>query len=103
MYKSYKNLKNGKIRLGRGSSVSSSHIQTHRSQSKKLSEGSVSNKYSFRSSASANKPKAVKRRIKLADSKTKSLVSENDLDQYEADFDNSVHTSVKERPVGIYT
>lgn len=100
MYKSYKNLKNGKIRLGRGSSVSSSHIQTHRSQSKKLSDGSVSNKFSFRSSASANKPKAVKRKIKPVDSKTRSLVSENDLDQYEPDFDNSINTTGKDRPVG---
>ena len=86
MYKSYKNLKNGKIRLWRKSSDETSDIESEKSQSKKLiSDNSVS-KHSIRSIASANKVKKNSKK-KFLNSKSKSFMSrEQSSDEYDSDF-----------------
>lgn len=93
MYKSYKNLRNGKIRLCRGSSYTSSE-ESHCSQSKKLSEESVSGKDSRRSSNDKNIPQRTKKRFDYKNSQSKSLNSENERSEiYDSDFIESVKST----------
>ena len=87
MYKSYKNLKNGKIRLWRKSSEDTSEIESERSESKKMiSEGSVS-KHSVHSTASAKKAKKNIKKKDFLDSKSKSFISRDHYsEEYDSDY-----------------
>lgn len=94
MYKSYKNLENGKIRLIRGSTVTDSSPKSNRSHSKKLSEGTLSHHDTNRSFSNRKKRKSnAKNKEKLRDSKSKGLLTDNENSDYESEFERSARST----------
>jgi len=91
MYKSYKNLKNGKIRLGRRQSEITSQDQSDISQSRKLSEGTFSHRVSQGSSRLAkNKIGRTKTKLGADEYKSKSFVSKDEnYDEYNTGFEET--------------